>query len=243
MNNIRTLAGAVMTSSALVLAGPAMAQDRWSGEITPYLWVAGIDGDATVRGNEVELDVSFDDILDETEAAFSFLGVLQRGQLVFWGQVDYLDLDADIVTPGGIEGDANSTSTIVTFAVGWQFGGWKPGQTFDVLVGARQLSLDNEISLDGVGAFDSDQDFTDGVLVVRPSLPLGERWRFNPTLSVGAGDSDTTYELWPQFQFTATENLAARIGYRRLYYDVEGDRGNTFDASFHGLVLGLGFLF
>lgn len=243
MNNIRTLAGAVMMSSTLVLAGPAMAQDRWSGEITPYLWVAGIDGDATVGGRDVELDVSFDDLLDKTDAAISFLGVLQRNQLVFWGQVDYLDLGTDIVTPGGITGDADTKATIATLAVGWQFGGWKPGQTFDVLVGMRQLSLDNEISLDGVGSFDSDQDFTDGVLVVRPSLPLGERWRFNPTLSVGAGDSDSTWELWPQLQFNATENLAARIGYRRLHYDVEGDRGNTFDAAFHGVTLGLGFLF
>jgi opacity protein-like surface antigen len=243
MNTIKTLAGAVVMSSTLVLAGPATAQDKWSGEFTPYFWGAGIDGDATVGGRDVELDVSFDDILDKTDAAVSFLGVLQRNRLVLWGQVDYMDLGTDIVTPGGISGDSDTKATIATLAVGWQFDGWKPKQTIDVLVGVRQLALDNEITLDGVGSFEGDQDFTDGVLVVRPSLPLSERWRFNPTLSVGAGDSDTTYELWPQVQFAATDHLAARIGYRRLYYDREGDRGNTFDATFHGVTLGLGFLF
>jgi hypothetical protein len=32
---------------------------------------------------------------------------------------------------------------------------------------------------------------------------------------------------------------AGRIGYRRLYYDVEGDKGE-FDGSFDGMTVGAG---
>ncbi|TDR53041.1 hypothetical protein DFP85_110107 [Halomonas ventosae] len=220
------------------------AHAQWSGEITPYLWAAGIDGDATVQGNDVEIDVGFDDLLDNTDLAGSVLGVLRRDRLVFWGQVDYFSLSTGAVdTPSGASAELETDSVIWTLAAGYQFDGWMPGQHVDVMLGARQLSLDNELSISGVGTFTRDKDYTDAVVVVRPSLPINERWLFNPTLSFGTGDSDSTWELWPQFQYKITDTWAARIGYRRLHYDIEGDAGNEFDAAFHGLVVGFGGLF
>ncbi|WFM72429.1 hypothetical protein [Halomonas sp. CKK8] len=220
------------------------AHAQWSGEITPYLWAAGIDGDATIQGNDVEIDVGFDDLLDNTDLAGSVLGVLRRDRLVFWGQVDYFGLSTGAVdTPSGASAELETDSVIWTLAAGYQFDGWMPGQHVDVMLGARQLSLDNELSISGVGTFKRDKDYTDAVVVVRPSLPINERWLFNPTLSFGTGDSDSTWELWPQFQYKITDTWAARIGYRRLHYDIEGDAGNEFDAAFHGLVVGFGGLF
>lgn len=235
------LAGGI---AVIVSVWDSPAQAEWSGEITPYFWAAGIEGDATVRGNDVDVDVGFDDLLDDTDAAVSVLGVLQRDRLIFWGQFDYLGLSTgDVDTPSGASGELETDSLIWTLAVGYQFDGWKPGQHFDVLIGARQLSLDNELSIDGVGTFDRDRDYTDAVVVVRPSLPLSENWRFNPTLSYGAGDSESTWELWPQLQYNFSDRWAARVGYRRLHYDIEGDAGNEFDAAFHGLTLGVGWIF
>ncbi len=66
---------------------------------------------------------------------------------------------------------------------------------------------------------------------------------FNPTLAFGGGgDSELIYELQPQFQYQFTDNLALRVGYRRMYYDVKGDRGE-FDGVIHGAMLGLGLKF
>jgi hypothetical protein len=106
--------------------------------------------------------------------------------------------------------------------------------------GVRLLNLDNTLTLNGRGTFEKSQTITDGVLVVRPSLPLTTWLRFSPTLAIGAGDSDLTYELQPELQFRITDNIAARVGYRRVFYDFEGDRGNRFDGSFHGFILGVG---
>lgn len=234
-------------TTAMVVVAPlwfTSVQAEWNGEVTPYVWAAGIDGDATIGGNEVDIDVSFDDLLDKTDFGGSVLGVLQRDRWVFWGQLDYLALSTDDVdTPSGASADLDTDALIWTLAVGYQFDGWRPGQHFDVLLGARQLSLDHELSISGVGNFDRDKEYTDAVVVIRPSLPINERWRFNPTLSFGTGDSEYTWELWPQFQYKVTDTWAARIGYRRLHYDIEGDNDNEFDAAFHGLVVGFGGMF
>ncbi|MGB7755331.1 MAG: hypothetical protein WBL23_04635 [Salinisphaera sp.] len=100
--------------------------------------------------------------------------------------------------------------------------------------------MDNKLKLNGFGTFDRTNETTDAVLVFRPSLPLQARWRFNPTMSIGGGDSDLTYELWAKFQFQIANNVAMRIGYRRLYYKIDNGNENKWDGSMHGIMLGLG---
>jgi hypothetical protein len=36
--------------------------------------------------------------------------------------------------------------------------------------------------------------------------------------------------------------MVGRIGYRRLYYDIKGDRGE-FEGALHGVIVGLGLTF
>lgn len=226
--------------------GPARAaSDDWKFEATPYVWAAGIDGDIEVAGRKAEVEVGFDDLIDKVDIAGSFLGVVQKGMWVNWLQVDYLALSNDTkpAALGGAEVEIESDTLILTAATGIQLNLWGEGKTIDIMGGIRYVRMDNELSISGVGSFDETNDIYDGVLVLRPSMQLTKRLRFNPTLSIGAGDSDLTYELMPQFQFDFTDSLAMRVGYRRLYYDFEGDRGNSFDGSFHGFFIGLGWTF
>ena len=55
----------------------------------------------------------------------------------------------------------------------------------------------------------------------------------------GGGDSKLTYELQPNLQYQFSNLIAARLGYRRLYYDYKGDKAD-FDGTFQGFTLGLG---
>lgn len=233
------LLGASAIAGIATVAPAQAAENVWKGEITPYLWTVGVDGDVTVGDREVSVDVGFDDVLDVTDAAGSVLGVLQYGRLVFWGQVDYLSVSTDELDNAPARGSLDSDSTIATLAVGYKFGD-PNGKTYDLMIGARRISLENTLELNGIGRFEREQDFTDAVVVFRPSIPLSQRWRFNPTLSFGTGDSEKTYEMWPQLQYRAMDHLALRLGYRRLFYDIEGDSGNKFDASFSGWIIGVG---
>jgi hypothetical protein len=44
---------------------PAFSGDGvWTADITPYLWMAGQNGDAVVLGQPTEIDISFSDVID-----------------------------------------------------------------------------------------------------------------------------------------------------------------------------------
>ena len=248
----RAKASAIAALLAIGGTAPlAQAQDReWKFEITPYLWAAGIDADVTVGSQTaagaqtVKVDKSFSDILDAVDIAGDLLVVAQYGHAVFWGQADYLSLTSDNLDDAPSRGSLDTEAVMATAGIGYQFDGWKEGQSFDVLIGARHLTLKNTLKLDALGTFKSDKDFTDPVIILRPSLRLSKRWRFNPTLSYGTGgDSEKTYELQPQFQFQMSEHWAMRFGYRRLYYDIKAESGNRFDGAFQGLIIGIGGTF
>jgi len=53
----------------------------------------------------------------------------------------------------------------------------------------------------GVGDRGADNNVYDGFLAVRPDLALSRNWVFSPAMSIGAGDSDLTWQLSPQFVY------------------------------------------
>lgn len=83
------------------------------------------------------------------------------------------------------------------------------------------------------------EDVIDGIGVLRPNARLTEEWHSKPTLAVGAGDSELTWEVQPIIVYQINENLAVRAGYRRLFYDIEGDKGNSLEPAFQGLLVGV----
>jgi hypothetical protein len=222
------------------LAAPAHARDDWQGELTPYLWAAGTDTDVTVDSQTARVKREF----REVALAGSVLGVAQRNTFVIWTQLDFLRLDTDELERPPAGGTLETDASFVTVGFGHQFG--EPsGITVDVLFGARHVALDSKLTLNAVGRVERDRDFTDPVLIVRPSWPFAERWRFNPTVSIGGGaDSDLTWELQPQIQYWIIENFALRFGYRYVFYKIESaDKRNAWDGAFQGLILGVGGFF
>jgi hypothetical protein len=218
------------------------AQSDWKFEFTPYAWFAGIDGDVTVGDRTAEVDVGFGDLFDAVDIVGSFLTVTQYQRWVFWGQLDYFALDSDNLDNSPDIAKVESDTLILTVAGGYQFDGFVKNSTIDVLGGIRYANMENTLSITGIGTRKKDRGITDAVLVLRPSFQLMEKLRFNPTMSIGTGDSDLTWELQPQLQYAFTEHVAARVGYRRLAYDVKGDNVD-FDGTFHGFILGVGFIY
>ncbi len=227
--------------SLLVALGTAPAQaeyGEWHGEITPYAWAIGLDGDVTIDGDKTSMSRSFSDLLDATDFAGSVLTVLNYGHVVLWGQYDYTHLNSDNLDNAPPRAELDVQTTIGTLAVGYRFDGRK-GRTYDLLIGARMTSIENKLKVSGVGSAKAEHDVTDAVVVFRPSMPLSKRWRFNPTISVGTGDSDLTYEIWPQLQYHFSDNWALRVGYRQLHYKFENGN-DELNLAFTGPVVGFG---
>lgn len=233
------LAAGLVASSGAVQA----AEDAWSLEVTPYAWLCGIDADVTVGNKKGEVDVGFEDIIDYVDVAGGLLVIGELNRLQVWGQIDYMSLSSDQdVTKFDELGTLDSDTLILEAGVGYEFDNpLAEGAKIDLLGGVRYTSLENSFDPKGAGpTVESDRDLVDPIVIVRPWFPITEKLTFNPTMGVGGGgDSDLIYELQPQFQYQFTDTMAGRIGYRRLFYETEGDRAK-FDGSFQGVIAGLG---
>jgi hypothetical protein len=214
-------------------------------ELTPYVWAAGIDGEITAQGQTVNFDYSFTDLVSKVDVGFMGLAIASYDRFVVYVDYDYIGLENDatatagVILPPGTEVQADIDTTIATYAAGYRFDLFGKG-TIDVMLGARTLSLDETLKISNV-KLDNKSSLTDTIIVLRPSLQLSERWRFNPTLSYGvSGDSDTTYELAPQVQFDFSKSFAMRFGYRSLYYE-EGS-ADKVDIDMSGLFVGVGWI-
>lgn len=245
-SSIKTIATAVAATLAIAAAPSAQAQDEnWSFEVAPYLWGAGLDTDITIGDRTASVERDFSDIVEALDIGGGIMAGARVGHFVAVTQIDYLSLDSDELDDAPARGRLEVESLMAMLAIGYRFERSRVGAHTDLLVGARQLSLDNKLTLDGFGSVERDKDFVDPIVMLRPSFPLGRRWRFNPTISFGAGgDSEKTWELQPQFQFQVSDNVGLRIGYRRLYYEIDSENGqNKFDGAFQGLIIGIGGTF
>lgn len=232
-----------VTFSIALFSNSAFADHKgWSFELTPYAWLAGIDADITAGARTAEVDAGFDDLIDKVDLAASLLGIAQYDQWVMYGQFDYMELseDGDLRDGGGVE--VSSDFLLATIAFGYQFDGFWEDSTFDVLFGVRYSNLDNQIDI-GDSSVNSGSDIFDGLVMLRPSFYLSENWRLNPVFSVGTGDSDFIYELHPQVQYSISETIKLRVGYRRVGYDYTNENNVKYDGSIHGLTIGLGGVF
>ena len=237
---------AVLAGLLLSAAMPVRAADGdggWKFELTPYLWMAGLDADVTVQGNTVHVEQSFSDLLDSVSAGAMLLGIVQYNRLVGLAQLDWISMDTNNLDPRPAAGRLESTFFMANLGAGYQFAGLLPRTTVDVLVGARIVSLDSKVTPTGAASVEKTVTLADPVLFVRPSFRLLSWLRFNPTVSIGGlGSSDLTYELQPTLQFQILDNVAARVGYRRVHYKYSGSLV-TFDGSLSGFLAGVGVTF
>jgi len=247
---MKKLAIAVTAGLALVSASSAFAQrtEGWNFEVTPYIWYAGLEGDVTVDGQKTDFEKDASDLFKAVEAGGSLRIGASYDRLVFGALVDAFSLNTDEMDvedqPAG--GRMESDLLMIEGMVGYRVDGWSEGQSFVIGVGARRLDMDMDLEVFGKGTRSKETEVVDGMLFVLPSMPvlpsMIEGLRFNPVLAIGAGDSDLAYEMFPQFQYQITENLAARFGYRTVGWKFKGDENedNELNVRLAGLIAGIG---
>ncbi len=71
----------VFCLAALGFGSPVWAGDPegdgWEFKAAPYVWVVNLDGDMTVRGNTVSVDVNLFDIIKESDSIFALEGYFE----------------------------------------------------------------------------------------------------------------------------------------------------------------------
>lgn len=228
---------AISLATGLAFCQTAAASDEWTYEFTPYLYMAGIEGDIGVGGlGPVGVDASFDDILDNLDAGFMGMFAARKGPWTLAFDGSYMKLEAD--GPGGLTTVTNEM-TIMQGAVGYRVME-DQGTSVDLLGALRYTKLELDLSglLNGSGS----KDWFDGVVGMHATIPVSDSVDLKAYADVGAGGSDLTYQFMLGLNWQFKEGYTAKFGYRYLAIDYEDD-DLVFDVAFSGPYLGLGIAF
>jgi hypothetical protein len=176
-------ADTAMSADFATGAAPVAPTNQWTFSLTPYGWVTWLQGDSTVRGRAVEVDVDPIELIEHLEGV-PFMGYAEarKGPLAFYGDIVYanLGLDADSVRSRSqhpLIGGTLSASlgldikmAIVEAGGAYEVAKWPSGDgshtAIDVLAGARYWHQDADLKL----ALDGNLDIGD--LVVSKGIAI-----------------------------------------------------------------------
>lgn len=111
---VGALMGALLVSGAAVMGPQAQASEPTPYDaypsptapqfrVTPYAWLTNLNGDMTVRGQDVGIDASFIDIVQESDSLMAFMlnAEMRKGPFSFYSDTVYANLTASNDTLGG----------------------------------------------------------------------------------------------------------------------------------------------
>ena len=248
----RNSIGLAVACIALQAAAPSASAEDSSCcfRLTPYYWAVGIDGSLEDnRGattNQYSFSNDFGDIKDNLDYNASLLLEFHKDHWANYAQVDVFQTNNNDVNPITIGGQVYSPNieaknTLASAATGYR---WNTGEHswIDLMIGARYAKLDVQAKTRAF-TVDGDRDLVDGIIMMRPRMAIGRHWAFSPTWAIGAGDSDLTYEMAPEFVYTNDCcNLEIRFGYRKVAYEYE-ENNVKLDFDYSGPMAGVGFAF
>jgi hypothetical protein len=240
-----------------VAAEEKPAENGWEFHVAPYLWAISMNGDATVKGQKADVDVSFSDIWDELNFAFMAEYEARKGHWGLWGNTIYANLGKSNANVGGLE--IEPKVNVLWQGVGgfYRLGAWDladapgkktPSVTVDTFLGARYTYLDVKLDIKGNPNVNADKQWVEPLVGVRTRWDLSERWTINLTGDIGgvAFGSDFAWDavglIGYRFNLFGEDNAWAFAGYRALSQDYTDGSGNDkfkWDVTLYGPILGL----
>lgn len=235
-----------VAATASLAAQDAPDGKEWEVAFTPYLWIAGIDGDIGIpRGEEVEIDKSFSDTLSDLK--FAFMGALdvKHGRIVALVDVMYLSVGADVegsLEPQFFEGEVDSSVFVSTAAVGYRVVDQGP-MFVDLVAGARIVSLKADVELTGpLTTRERDESKSNVAALVggRVRVPFGKNW--GAALYGDVGTGGVRWQMLGTLQWDISDHWRLLGGYRHMAIKHDKERFN-FDISLSGPIFGVSYRF
>jgi hypothetical protein len=268
--------GAVLTRLVLgalslcaIAPSSALAQepsDDWTFSATVYGWFPDIGGHTDFpAGAGGTIDVDIGTILDHLKMTAQGSFELHKGKWGAYTDIVYLNVgEATSQTrnleiggqplPAAVTADVDFDlkSTIGTFAGSYRVVDG-PGTTFDVLLGARVASFDQDLDWEFTGNFGpvtpppltgsrgASAEQWDGIIGARGRLTFGgdAKWLVPYHFDIGAGDSDLTWQAMVGLAYAFGWGDLG-VAWRHLDYDL-GSNGPIADLNFSGPALGAAF--
>ncbi len=235
---------------SFALADPPVSP--WEVSITPYLWVAGVDGSLDIprrAGDAIEIDRSFTDILGNLKFAFMGAVDVRHGRFVALTDIIYLSVGAEaesVRNPAFLEGEVDASAFVGTGAVGYRV--VDRGPLFvDLFAGGRLVALDVEVTLTGplqTRERETSPSNVSALVGGRARIPLGDKWGLLLYGDVGSlfGSSDVKWQVAGTVQHDLSRHWRLVAGYR--YMSLHHDkRDSDIDVDLSGPLLGISYTF
>ena len=225
--------------------------DGWEFTFAPYLWMAGLDGDVTVKGTKSSVDADFGDILDNLDTGAQGYFELRNDNWGVYGDFMYIKVANDAKV-GPVSIDVESSTTMAEAGVLWRifegYGAQESPVGTDLFIGGRYMNIDAELDFAGVADVSSDRNWWDPIIGVAYSHDFSRDWLLKATADIGGFGigSDFTWGLRILGGYRLGKHANLWFGYR--YLDVDYDEGSgankfEYDVEMHGPILGASFHF
>ena len=233
------LAVAVVAAGSVTPASAQSPADEWNVFVAPYLMGAAMGGTTTVRGIEVDIDVSASDIFSNLQFGAMGIGIARKGDWGFGTDLLWMALGTTV-------GDTNVDFNQGAFAF---YGLRRLSPAAELTFGLRVNTLQGELTFTGPNLpRNQDQTWVDPIVGVNLQTPTGPRLQLRFYTEVGGfgAGSDFTWQVFPDLSIHLTETASVEFGYRWLDLDYATGEGNEqfkYDALTQGPVLGFAFQF
>jgi len=239
---------------AAALPATALAGEDWQFAITPYVWLAGVDGDTATLPPlpEAPIDISPSDAVDDTDVSYMVIFGAKKGRHGLLMDFIYTDLrsDEDLVKELGLKLRAISKNTLFSLAYVYEF--YNQGETtLEVFGGARYWDVETTLKFSGGQGLlagrrlDNDENWIDPMAGLKGRTPLGDS-RFYLAGWAGLGgfgaNSDLFWDVSLNLGYQWTDAIGSTLGYRVLDVDYDDD-GFVYDVEQYGVALGLTWRF
>jgi hypothetical protein len=235
---------------AMLLGTGGARAEGWQVTLSPYLWAAGISGNAAVRRVDVTESASFGDLLDALKLGFMGTAEVRRDR--FGASLDLvaLVLQQRVDRPAhpfgpGAEGRLGTTilSGLFSYRVVET-----PRAALDLGAGLRAYWLDLRLDIDpgpgGGRSTSANRQIVDPILALRGEVALGRGFSLTAYGDIGGfgAGSDFTWQAIGTVAWQASERVRAYAGWRHLAVDTRPGQVNL-DVSISGPILGVSFRF
>jgi hypothetical protein len=234
-----------LTTLAVLVFGawtPASAQapsDEWDVVVAPYLMGAAMSGSTTLRGRDVQVDVSASDIFSNLQFGAMGLIVAHKGNWGFQSDLIWMALGTTV------------RNTNVDFNQGaFAFYGLRRmGPAADLAFGLRVNTLQGTVKFKGPDLeVSQDKTWVDPVVGVTLRTPMEHRMLARVYTEIGGfgAGSDFTWQIFPSVGIRLANSFSLEFGYRWLDIDYATGDGNerfAYDMLTQGPVGGFAFRF
>jgi len=254
---ITFISGLLLTMICLPIyaEGSDSGSDSWQYTLVAYLHLAGMNGEVTVKGDTVEVNESFSDLIENADFGGSFHLEARKGKWGVFVDPMYMKMSADEEV-GPLIVEIEVEQWLVEFGGLYKFSNWSLGNagdrkaSIDLLAGGRYFSLDVDMDFNLLPNKDGIGDWIDPFVGIIFKADLSNKISLLLRGDIGGfgigSASDFAWNVYTALGYDLSEKTTLWFGYRVLDIDYEDESGAdlfAWDMATSGLVVGLAYRF